>query len=144
MKNLTIDDLREGQRFDFEKTILPQDIDDYAMVSGDTNPLHADSAFAKSRGYSGRVVHGCLIASYISRLVGVHCPGENALLQTISLKFLKPVYEGERVRVCALVDQVSIGTNTVILKVHVEDPNTGQVHVRGKVQVGFTQDLCQK
>lgn len=141
MKSFSIDNLQEGQRFDFEKTIRPQDIDDYAKISGDTNPLHMDGVFARSRGFSGRVVHGCLIASYVSCLIGVHCPGENALLQSISLKFLKPVHEGARVRVCGLVDQISVGTNTVILKVHVEDLETGQICVRGKAQVGFTKKV---
>ena len=135
------ENMKEGQSFSFEVTVHPQDIDRYAELSGDVNPIHTDVDFAKERGFAGRVVHGCLIASYISRLIGVHCPGENALLQTINLKFLKPVHEGERVRVCGLIDQISAGTNTIVLKVHVENSETGRINVRGKAQVGFTKKV---
>jgi len=134
-------DLSEGQEFAFDVAIRAEDIDTYARVSGDVSPLHMDAAFAKQRGFRGRVAHGGLLGAYISRMVGVHCPGQNALLQALDLKFLKPFYEGDTAHVTAQVDMLSAATQVMVLKVQITDASTGQVHVRGKAQVGFTRSI---
>jgi 3-hydroxybutyryl-CoA dehydratase len=136
-----LDDLVEGQSFHFEQSITEEDVDRFAENSGDISPLHMDAAFARDRGMAGRVVHGMLIGAYVSRMIGVHLPGENCLLQSINLKFIAPVYVGDTVRLTAVVDQISMGAGVVILKVAVEPAHStnGSVLVSGKVQVGFTQ-----
>jgi 3-hydroxybutyryl-CoA dehydratase len=134
------EDLEEGQQFFFDVTVGADDIDRYAALSGDVGPLHMDADFAMGCGFAGRVAHGTLLASYISRIVGVYCPGRNALLHSIDLKFLSPVYAEETIRISAIVDRISSGTKVVMLKVTVENAATAHVCVRGKVQIGFTQE----
>lgn len=134
------EDLKEGQSFDFMATVCPEDIDRYASLSGDVSPIHMDAGFARKRGFAGRVAHGGLLGSYVSRMVGVHLPGRNALMHSMNLKFLKPVYAGDMIRVCAHIDQLSPAAQAVVLKVTIEDTKTGEIHTRGKVQVGFTSD----
>jgi acyl dehydratase len=140
VRNYQLSDLLEGQEFSFTVTITQQDIDQFARLSGDISPLHLDAEFARDRGFSGAVVHGALLVSYVSRMVGVHLPGQNALLQSFNLKFLSPVYGGDTVCVRAVVDQTSEAANVVILAIYIENPQTKQVLARGKVQVGFTRE----
>jgi len=135
-----LEDVREGQSHSIELKVDEAGIDEFARVSGDYSPIHMDGVFAAGRGFSGRVAHGFLLGSYISRMVGMHLPGRNALLQSADLKFLRPVYAGDKIKVTAVVDQVSEGTRTVVLKVGIVNTSTGKVHVRGKVQVGFTEE----
>lgn len=134
------EDMEVGRTFSFSATISAEDIDRYGEVSGDISPLHMDAAFARDRGFDSRVVHGTLLASYVSRMVGVHFPGRNALLHSIDLKFMKPVYAGDKINISAVVDRASSATRVVVLKVSVENTETGQAHARGKVQVGFTEN----
>ena len=135
------EELAEGQSFSFNVTVRREDIDSYAEISGDISPLHMDDGFARSRGFEARVAHGGLLASYISRMVGVYCPGENALLHTMNLKFLRPVYPGNSIRVNAVIEQVSAAAKAIVLKVWLDNEETGDVCVRGKVQVGFTENI---
>jgi acyl-CoA thioesterase FadM len=71
-------------------------------------------------------------------MVGTLLPGECALLQRMNLSFLRPVHPGARLRVKAVVEQISVSVQTAILKVVIEDSLDGQAHARGTVQVGFT------
>jgi 3-hydroxybutyryl-CoA dehydratase len=131
-------DLEEGSTFTFSVDVASEDLDKFAQLSGDVSPLHMDSDFAKDRGFESRIAHGVLLAGYISRLVGVHFPGRNALLQTMNLKFLDPVYPETRIRVRGVIKQISTATNVMVLSVYLECVQTGRIHVRGTVQIGFT------
>ncbi len=134
----TISDMSEGVEFSLIHTITDDDLDDFAKISGDISPLHMDGAFAQSRGFNRRVAHGALLISYLSRLIGVHFPGENALIQTMNIKFSQPAYPGDKIKIHAWVDQVSESVNSILLKVKIENHDSSDVVLRGKIQVGFT------
>lgn len=78
----------------------------FAALSGDTNPLHTDEGFARSRGFAGRVAYGMLVASFYSRLVGLYLPGKNCLFQSIEATFNRPVYAGDVLSVTGRVTEV--------------------------------------
>lgn len=134
----TLDDLSEGAVFELVAAISDADIDRFAEVSGDYSPLHMDEAFAKTRGFEGRVVHGLYLGALVSRAVGMHFPGKHALLQSVNLRFTAPAHAGMTIRLRATVDQVSKSVQTLILKVLIEDVATQAQLARGKVQVGIT------
>lgn len=139
MNSYTFDQLREQLEISFETELTTAAVDGFAAATGDISPVHMGDAFAQARGFKGRVVHGVLLGGLVSQMVGVHLPGENALLQSVNLMFLSPAYIGDRVRVSAVVDQLSESTRTMVLKVAVSRLADGQVLARGKAQVGFTQ-----
>ncbi len=139
-----IEDFSEGQKFSFLKTISKQDVDNFAELSGDINPLHVDDKFAQLRGFTGRIAHGALLISYLSELVGVYFPGENCLLQTINIKFLSPAYINDTVEINALVDQVSRSINVIVLNVNIRNIKTNTLLAKGKLQVGFTKPSSNK
>lgn len=132
------DDLRLGQEAAFEAAVSEADIDRFAAVSGDVSPLHVDAGFARSRGFAGRVAHGAYLTALASRLVGVHLPGENCLLQSLAMQFRRPVLAGSRVEVRGVVDQLSESVRTAVIRVTVRDAATGVVAATGKATVGLT------
>lgn len=134
-----LDQLREGREAVFEEAITPALMDGFAALSGDVSPLHVDDAFAQERGFDGRVAHGMILGAFISRLVGVHLPGANALLQSVNLKFLEPVYLHDRLRIVGRVEQVSEAAGAVVLQVTITNIQNDQMVAKAKVQVGFTK-----
>jgi len=62
-----IGDLPIGTRFGPSswRPIPQQDIDAYARLSGDDNPIHVDAAAAAASPYGGRIAHGLLTLSMI-------------------------------------------------------------------------------
>jgi len=135
-----INDFSEGMSYEFSKTIILKDVDRFAEISGDISPLHMSDSFAQAKGYQGRVVHGALLTSYISQIIGVHFPGENCLLQNINIKFHAPCYINDKVNIKAQVVQVSQGANAVVLEVVVENSQTNVNLAKAKVQIAFSNN----
>jgi acyl dehydratase len=103
---LTIDDLTIGREAGIEWRVRAEDIDAYAALSGDRNPLHLDDDHARGRGFRGRLAHGGLLGAKISQLLGTKLPGRRCLVLEQSLVHLKPVYVGDRVRIAGRVREV--------------------------------------
>ncbi|MES2942549.1 MAG: MaoC/PaaZ C-terminal domain-containing protein [Pseudomonadota bacterium] len=135
-------DLSIGQTAAFEVLVSHQDLDRFIELSGDNNPLHADSEFARARGFVDRVVHGAYIAALVSRLVGVHLPGENCIVHSMNLQFKAPLVVGRRAEVQAVIDQLSDAVQAAILKITVTDLDAGQTVATGKVNLGFTAEVA--
>ena len=133
-----IEDLFQGKEFSFEKKISSSDVNMFAKLTGDNSPLHMEDQFARERGFKGRVVHGGLLVGCISQLVGVHFPGTNSIIQTLDIKFSHPAYIGDLLKIHSIIDQISESMGTIILKLAITNQNTGQVLLKSKVQVGFT------
>ncbi|MDD2710547.1 MAG: MaoC family dehydratase [Verrucomicrobiae bacterium] len=109
--------LQPGLTRTFEVPLTEALLDQFAACSGDINPLHMDAEEARRRGFEGRVAHGMLLGALLSRLVGCHLPGRNALLLASQFKFNRPCVAGETVRVEGRIDSLSEATQTVSLSV---------------------------
>ena len=79
MHGYYLEDLSVGMTAVFGKTVTEADIQAFAGVSGDTNPLHLHDEFARSTMFKGRIAHGMLSASFISTVVGTRLPGPGAV-----------------------------------------------------------------
>src|SRR3546814_6755281 len=61
------------------KTVTEADIVTFADLTGNTNPVHMDEAFAAATPYKGRIAHGMLGASLISTVFGTRLPGPGCI-----------------------------------------------------------------
>ncbi len=84
-----------------------KDMDAFAALSGDHNPLHRDDAFARTKGFDGPVVYGALLVAQISRLIGMHLPGRDCLWTGLKMDFHKPLMVGESAQLQAVVQTKS-------------------------------------
>ncbi|MDI6768802.1 MAG: MaoC family dehydratase [Anaerolineales bacterium] len=89
--------LRLGARASLTRTIMDEEVQAFARLTGDTNPLHLDDAFAKTTRFGRRVVHGFLAAGLISAVLGTQLPGPGAIYIEQRLRFLKPIFPGDTV-----------------------------------------------
>lgn len=96
-----IEDMIEGQSRSVTKAIANADIEAFANLSMDRNPVHLDDDYAKSSIFGGRVAHGMLTAGLFSAIIGEQLPGHGAIYLGQSLRFLAPVRPGDEV--CATV-----------------------------------------
>ena len=101
-----IEDLRLNQTEEFEKKITEKDINEFAELSGDDNPVHTNSDFAKKTIFKQKVAHGFLSASLISMLIATKLPGPGSIYLSQNLKFLAPVFIDDLVRVKVTVEEI--------------------------------------
>ncbi len=137
---LQFEDIVEGQESSLDIELTTSVVERFADLSGDVCPLHTSDAFAKERGFDGRVVHGALLGALVSQLVGTRLPGMNAILQRIELAFHHPTHVGEAVRVTGRVTRKFDALRAIVLSVEVDRTGPGNVRrvASGKAQVGFT------
>lgn len=96
-QGLFFDDLREGLTGSLSKTVAESDIVKFAEVTGDTNPVHLDAAYAAGTRFKERIAHGMLSAGLISAVFGTRIPGPGAIYVSQTLKFRAPVKIGDKV-----------------------------------------------
>ena len=96
-QGLYFDELSLGQTAEVSHVVGAADIEAFAAVSGDHNPVHMDEAFAKTTPFGGRIAHGMLSAAYISAVLGNTLPGPGAIYLSQSLRFRRPVKIGDPV-----------------------------------------------
>ncbi|HYV09545.1 MAG TPA: MaoC family dehydratase [Pyrinomonadaceae bacterium] len=86
-----------GDSAEITRTIEQADIDAFAAVTGDHNPVHVDEEFAKTTRFRRRIAHGMLTASLISAVLANHLPGEGSVYLGQTLQFLAPVFPGDEI-----------------------------------------------
>ncbi|MGH1422922.1 MAG: MaoC family dehydratase [Hyphomonas sp.] len=111
------EDMDIGMFHETVHTITEDDIQKFAEVSGDFNPLHMDEEFASKTVFGQRIAHGALTASYISGILGNNLPGPGAIFVGLSMRFKRPVLIGDSVTVRATVAEKQDRGNRVTLKV---------------------------
>lgn len=135
-RTMVFADLREGLQAEVEFSVTPQQMRQFAELSGDFNPLHTDAAFARAKGFDGAVVYGALIIAKVSQLVGMLLPGRDGVWASIALEFRAPLYVGQAARVDGLVTEVSESTGLVVLKLTVRASGRPIAKGRAEVVVG--------
>ncbi len=117
MNEYTYDNVPTGKEneISFQVVITDEMMRQFYALSGDSNPMHLDSGFAKMGGYLDKLVYGMLTASFYSKLVGVYLPGKYCLLQEVDAHFHNPVYVGDELTVSGYVKKkVELGRSLAI------------------------------
>jgi 3-hydroxybutyryl-CoA dehydratase len=97
MTGLTIDDIAVGDVAESTHTVTTELIRAFVAASGDDNPIHSDEAFATTTRFGRVIAPGMLTGSFVSGVIGTRLPGPGTIYLSQSLRFLRPVYVGDRV-----------------------------------------------
>ena len=95
-----------GDSAEITKRITEADVEAFAEVTGDHNPIHLDEGFAKTTRFGRRIAHGMLTASLISSVLANKLPGEGSVYLGQSLQFVAPVFPGDEVTARVVVSQI--------------------------------------
>ncbi len=97
------------------KQVTDRDIELFAEVSTDRNPVHLDEDYAQDTMFHGRIAHGMLTAGLISAVIGEQLPGHGTIYMSQNLKFLAPVRPGDMVLAEVEVTDIQIDKRRVKL-----------------------------
>ena len=129
--------IKIGDRVSLSKVFTEEDVIQFASLSKDTNPIHLDDSYAADSVFGTRIVHGMLVASLFSGLIGVELPGAGSIYLGQTLKFVAPVHIGEEIT--ASVEIVKIREDKPIVTLRtVCSNNEGQVLIEGEAVVKVT------
>ena len=85
-----------GEEASFSKTFTQEDVELFGRLSGDTNPIHLDEAYAQMTRFKGRIIHGALVVSLISTVLGTTLPGPGAIYLNQTVSFRAPARANQR------------------------------------------------
>lgn len=133
------DSIEEGYQTSHEYAITDREYACLVGPFGDVSPLHVDDAYAKTRGFSGRVMHGAILNGFLSHFVGVHFPGKPAILQSVNIQYKSPSYLGDGIRLDAKVAQKVDSVRAIVLEVTFTNTTQQKIVAKAKVQVGVAE-----
>ena len=111
-----LEDLTIGMESSYQKTITETDIDAFAALTGDTNPVHLDSEYAATTPFRARIAHGMLSAGLISTVLGTQLPGPGCIYLEQQIKFKAPVFIGDTLVATVTVEDINQRRGRVNLK----------------------------
>jgi 3-hydroxybutyryl-CoA dehydratase len=127
-----------GQKASFSKQITERDVETFAEISGDRNPLHLDQAFAAKTRFGTRIAHGGFTFALISAALGTEMPGPGTVYMSQNLKFLKPVLFNDTVTATVEITAIRADKGIVTLKTDCTNQNGDRI-AEGEAVV-FHQD----
>ena len=139
MNAYKISDISVGMQECFTRTITAEMMQKFLEITADENPLHVDESFARSKGFSNRVVYGMLTASFISTLGGVYMPGKYCLIQNVEVKFAKPVFIGDELTISGEVSRIDPDLKYLEIKVTIRNQKNEKV-LRGLLKAGVMDE----
>lgn len=112
-----------------------EEVNQFAQVTGDKNPVHTDAAYAAKTMFKRPIMHGMLSASLFSKVFGTLFPGEGTIYLKQSLSFLKPMYVDTAYEAVFTVKEVMKDKNRAIVETLIKDKSTGVVCTSGEATV---------
>lgn len=103
LENKTFDEIQIGDSAQLNKKLTFEDINLFALASGDRNPTHVDMDFVKNTTYRTITGHAMWSGAMFSSLLGTELPGPGTVYQGQELSFVRPVNLGEEVTVSVKV-----------------------------------------
>ncbi len=92
MKKSIIEINRVGDSYEYKFSYTQKDVNAFAEISGDKNPIHLDEDYASKSVFKKRIIHGFLGGSVFSKVFGMIFPGGGTLYLKQSMSFYKPMY----------------------------------------------------
>jgi phosphate acetyltransferase len=134
IENRTFDEILPGETAALTRTLSREDIELFAVMSGDVNPAHVDEEYAHSDIFHKIIAHGMWGASLISTLLGTRLPGPGTIILEQTLRFRHPVMIGDTITVSVTAAEKDTGRKRISLDCRCVNQR-GEVVIDGTVKV---------
>jgi acyl dehydratase len=124
----TYDALQVGDSHSSTRYLTAADVQLFADVTGDDNPIHIDAAYAESTRFGKPIVHGVLLVGIVSKVLGRDFPGPGSVAVSISCRFLRPVPVDSEITVEVKVAEKLEKHRHIKMRIY--------VYIGGKIAVG--------
>jgi len=136
MKEYRFDNCDIGATESFTVEVTETMMTLFKDLSGDENPMHMDSEYAKEHGYNERLVYGLLTSSFYSKLAGMYLPGKYCILKSVEVFFERPVYIGDVLTVTGRVKEKDERFTQMSIKANIKN-QLGKTVSKANILVGF-------
>lgn len=124
--------IKKGDQFKHSFSYTQDDVNAYAKVSGDTNPLHIDEAAGKASMFGRNIIHGYLGGSVFTKLFGTQIYSDGNVYMKQTLQFMRPMFTGTEYEAVVTVQEIFPEKNRVLYKTEVHNLATNELTITGE------------
>ena len=134
ISNVTFDEIAIGDTTTYTRLITNQEVEAFAAISGDHNPLHLDPEYAATTAFGECIAHGMLTGALISAAIAMQLPGPGSVYLSQNIQFRAPVMLGDTLTVTLTVSDKHAKRPWVTLQCEVANQE-GKAVAKGEAQV---------
>lgn len=124
-----------GDVFTHTFSYTQEQVNTFAQVSGDTNPLHIDSEYAKNTMFGKCIMHGYLGACVFTKIFGTLLYADGNVYMTQSLKFLKPMFADYEYEARITVKEIFPEKSRILYETVIVEKSTGDSTTTGEALI---------
>lgn len=124
-----------GDVFKHKFSYTQDEVDTFAKVSGDTNPLHVDAEYAAASMFGKRIMHGYLGASVFTKIFGTLLYWDGNVYLKQNLTFLKPMYAGQEYDAVITVKEIFAEKNRILFETQIFESGTETLCTTGEALI---------
>jgi len=124
--------IEAGQIYKHPFKITQKQVEEFAQLTGDFNPIHLDENYAATTPFKKPIIHGFLGGSVISKVLGTIFPGEGTVYLKQTMEFLRPMFVKTPYEVILEVKEVEKDKNKALIQTNIIDTTVQKIVVRGE------------
>lgn len=132
-------DLKEKDTFEYQFSFSQKEVNEFAKVTGDENPIHIDEEAARESIFKRPIIHGFLSGSVFSKVFGIIWPGNGTIYLSQTMNFIRPMFTGEKYtakfEVTEVLPKGKFWVQTTIVNV------ANQITIEGKALIKFSEEF---
>ena len=132
--------METGQVYTHRFQFSQQQVNAFAELSGDTNPIHTDAAYAATTIFRKPIIHGFLSGSVFSKVLGTLFPGEGTIYLKQSMEFKAPLFVDIPYEAVFTVKEILPGS-VALISTQIKDSTSGNILVDGEASVKNRQKI---
>ncbi len=133
--------IETGQVYKHVFSFSQNDVEKFADVTGDKNPIHLDNAYAAQTVFKRPIMHGFLGGSIFSKVFGTLFPGEGTIYLKQSMAFVKPMFVDTEYEAVFTVREVIKEKNRAIIDTIINEISSGDATIKGEATVMNTREF---
>ncbi|TAE50852.1 MAG: MaoC family dehydratase [Bacteroidetes bacterium] len=124
-----------GQTYEQAFQFSQEQVNAFALLSGDHNPIHLDAEYAAKTAFRRPIIHGFLAGSVFSKILGMDFPGEGSIYLNQTLSFLRPMYVDTAYIARLTVLEADATKRRARIKTEILEQESGRIMTEGEAEV---------
>ena len=135
--------LKVGDTYETEFTITQEQVNAFAELSGDKNPLHLDAEFAATTNFKSPIVHGIFTSAVISKVLGMEFPGPGTFYLSQQLDFKRAIYPDKKYVAKFEIKEIREGKHIAVITTQYFETESGRnrIVLDGQAEVKNIQQI---
>ena len=126
--------LKLGDTYTENVQFSQANVDIFAQVTGDNNPIHVDPVYAATTPFGKPIVHGFYAGSVFSKVFGTTWPGEGTIYLYQEMSFRAPVYVDQKYTATFEIIEIDTEKHRATVRCQLED-GEGKVAITGSAKL---------